>query len=37
VIEWDRILELQSIQRQDVLRRFMDKQQELALETSSPN
>jgi hypothetical protein len=37
VIEWDRILELQAVQRQDVLRRFMDKQQQLALETSAPD
>ena len=32
VIEWDRILDLQGLQRQDVLRQFMDKQQRLAAE-----
>jgi RND family efflux transporter MFP subunit len=29
-IEWDRILELQRLQREDLLREFMDKQQRLA-------
>jgi hypothetical protein len=37
VIEWERILDLQTLQRQDVLREFMDRQQELAAATSSPN
>ena len=32
VIEWDRILDLQGLQRQDVLRQFMDRQQRLAAE-----
>jgi RND family efflux transporter MFP subunit len=36
VIEWDRIIELQELQRQDVLRQFMDRQQQLGVETSSP-
>jgi hypothetical protein len=29
-IEWDRILELQRLQRDDLLREFMEKQQRLA-------
>jgi hypothetical protein len=29
-IEWDRILELQRMQRQDLLQQFMDRQQQLA-------
>jgi RND family efflux transporter MFP subunit len=35
VIEWDRIIGLQELQRQDVLRQFMERQQRLAAETSS--
>jgi hypothetical protein len=30
VIEWERILALQGIQRQDVLRQFMDRQRQMA-------
>jgi hypothetical protein len=37
VIEWDRILDLQTLQREDVLRQFMDRQQQLVAATSSPN
>jgi RND family efflux transporter MFP subunit len=36
VIEWDRILDLQGLQRQDVLRQFMDRQQQLAAEVPQP-
>jgi RND family efflux transporter MFP subunit len=37
VIAWERILELQGLQRQDLLRRFMEKQQRLASDaTASP-
>ena len=34
VVEWERILELQLLQRQDLLRAFMDKQQRLAGQAS---
>jgi RND family efflux transporter MFP subunit len=34
VIAWERILELQGLQRQDLLRRFMEKQQRLAREAA---
>jgi RND family efflux transporter MFP subunit len=37
VIAWDRILDLQTLQREDVLRQFMDRQQQLVAATSSPN
>jgi RND family efflux transporter MFP subunit len=33
VIEWERILALQGLQRQDVLRQFMDRQQQMAVDT----
>jgi hypothetical protein len=33
-IAWERILELQGLQRQDLLRRFMEKQQRLAREAA---
>jgi RND family efflux transporter MFP subunit len=36
VIEWERILDLQALQRQDVLRQFMERQQQLAVDTASP-
>jgi RND family efflux transporter MFP subunit len=36
-IEWDRIIELQQLQRQDVLRQFMDRQQQLAVEMPPPS
>jgi RND family efflux transporter MFP subunit len=35
VIDWERIIELQELQRPDVLRQFMDRQQQLAMETRS--
>jgi HlyD family secretion protein len=35
VIAWERILELQGLQRQDLLRRFMEKQQRLANESGT--
>jgi multidrug efflux pump subunit AcrA (membrane-fusion protein) len=35
VIAWERILELQGLQRQDLLRRFMEKQQRLADEAAA--
>jgi RND family efflux transporter MFP subunit len=34
IIEWDRVIDLQGLQRQDVLRQFMERQQQLAVETS---
>jgi hypothetical protein len=35
-IAWDRILELQRLQRDDLLRDFMDRQQRLARQRSIP-
>lgn len=35
-IEWDRILELQRLQRDDLLRDFMDRQQRLARQQAAP-
>jgi hypothetical protein len=34
-MSWDRILALQSLQREDVLREFLDKQQDLAQPAAS--
>jgi hypothetical protein len=36
-IAWDRILELQRLQRDDLLRDFMDRQQRLARQRAAPD
>jgi hypothetical protein len=36
IIDWDRILELQQLQRQDLLQRFMERQQQLPITRAAP-